>query len=365
MPRPTLASTLKNLRTFTVLLTQTTEEELWSHFCDGFKIFERNAQRYTLEIEDAIRYVMLNPYATCSWRHGEPPHEFEGELSWIRGNLDEEIKPFFYMRDFYTDLKTCAKQLKWETDEEYGQQCREMLWACEKSKEQFRSDMMDLQMFDKVMFDKSRKEWYARNPEFVEQVKLREDHRKHKTQEEWKAYFENDPDELKYYNNEIPKDDETCPLCIGMALQKKLAKDSKERAEREDREDYERSKQRREEALRLAEAPESPREVRNYDCDDCDFHTTSRTAHDLHIVSANHLAVKKQKTLYCEACDVQCRTVMELSQHKTTKKHKHALNPELADPETFSCEACAYSTEYKHVYNTHLRSKKHQSKVNA
>jgi len=225
--------------------------------------------------------------------------------------------------------------------------------------------MMDLQMFDKVMYNKSRKEWYGRNPEFVEQVKLREDHRKHKTQEEWKQYFENDPDELQYYKDGIPKDDETCPLCIGSALQKKMAKDSKERAEREDREDYERSKRMREEALRLADEPSSPREVRNYDCDDCDFHTTSRTAHDLHIASANHIAVKKQKTLYCEACDVQCRTVMELSQHKTTKKHKHALNPELADPETFSCEACAYSTEHKHVYNTHLRSKKHQSKVNA
>jgi len=365
MPRPTLASTLKNLRTIEVLLTQTTEEELWSHFCDSFKTFERNAQRYTLEIEDATRYVMSNPYASCSWRHGDPPREFENELAWIRGDLETEIKPFFYMRDFYTDLKICAKQLKWDADEEYSQQCREMLWACEKSKEQFRSDMVDLQMFDKVMYNNSRKEWYGRNPEFVEQVKLREDHRKHKTQEEWKIYFENDPDELQYYKDGIPKDDETCPLCIGQALQKKMAKDSKERAEREDREDYERSKQRREEELRLADEPSSPREVRNYECEDCDFHTTSRTAHDLHIISANHIAVKKQKTLYCEACKTQCRTAMELAMHNNTKKHKQAEDGDDDKAGEFCCEACEYTTKIKQRYETHLKSKKHQSKVSA
>ena len=365
MPRPTLASTLKNLRTFTVLLTQTTEEELWSHFCESFNTFERNAQRYTDEIEDALRYVKLNPYASCSWRHGEPPHEFQSEVSWIRGDLDKEIKPFFYMRDYYTDLKICAKQLKWETDEEYGQQCREMLWACEKSKEQFRSDMLDLQMFDKLMYNKSRKDWYERNPEFVEQARIREDHKKHKTQEEWKEYFLNDPDELQYYNNEIPKDDETCPLCIGAAVQKKLAKESKERAEREDREDYERSKRMREEALRLADEPSSPREVKNYECAECEFHTTSGTAYDLHMQSAEHHAIKKQKALYCEACKTQCRTAMELAMHKNTKKHKQAEEGGGEKAGEFHCEACEYTTKIKQRYETHLKSKKHQSKVSA
>jgi hypothetical protein len=240
-----------------------------------------------------------------------------------------------------------------------------MLWECEKTKELFRTEMMDLQMFDKVMYDKSRKEWYMRNEEFVDQMLLREEHKKHKTQEEWKEYFEKYPEELKYYKNGIPKDDETCSLCIGAAIQKKLAKDMKERAEREDREDYERSKQIREEALRLAEAPPSPSEIKNHECADCEFHTTSGTAYDLHIRTAEHLAIKKQKALYCDTCDVQCRTVMELAQHKTTKKHKQMINPKLADPEVYRCTACEYSTDYKHVYNTHLKSKKHQSKVSA
>jgi hypothetical protein len=59
---------------------------------------------------------------------------------------------------------------------------------------------------------------------------------------------------------------------------------------------------------------------------------------------------------------------MEFALHKNTKKHKKAESDDDGEEKSavvFRCEACAYSTEYKHVYNTHLRSKKHQSKVSA
>ena len=368
MPRPTLAPTLKNLRTTSVLLTQTTEEELWSHFTTNFKRFEETADRFMAELEDALRYVKLNPYASCSWRREPPKREFDGELSWIRGDLDVEFKAYFYMYDFFADLRMCDRHLKWSADEEYGQRCQEMLWYCERKQEEFRSETRDLQSFDIMMYRRSEKAWHAKHPEVREEEEMREKHRFHKTQEEWKEYFENDPDELQYYKDGIPKDDETCPLCISKARCKKEANERKERIAREEQEEFEMMKQRREEALRLAEAPSSPREVRNYECTDCDFHTTSGDAHALHMVSPDHVAVKKQKALYCEACKVQCRSPMELSLHKNTKKHKKAESDD-DDEENpavvFRCDACEYSTEYKHVYNTHLKSKKHQSKVSA
>jgi hypothetical protein len=82
------------------------------------------------------------------------------------------------------------------------------------------------------------------------------------------------------------------------------------------------------------------------------------------MLSAEHFAVKKQKSLYCEACKTQCRTAIELAMHKNTKKHKQA---EAGDEEKdeFHCEACAYTTEIKQRYETHLKTKKHQSKVSA
>jgi hypothetical protein len=216
-----------------------------------------------------------------------------------------------------------------------------------------------------MMYRRAEQAWHAKHPEVLEEQRMREKHKIHKTQEEWKEYFENDPDELQYYKDGIPKDDETCPLCIAKARFKQEEKERKERIAREEQEEFEMMKKRREEALRLAEAPDSPREVRNYDCDDCDFHTTSRTAHDLHMLSAEHFAVKKQKALYCEACKTQCRTAMELAMHKNTKKHKQAEDGDEGKKDEFHCEACAYTTEIKQRYETHLKSKKHQSKVNA
>ena len=41
MPRPSLPSTLKKLWTFQVVLTQTTEEDLWQHFTDKFREYSK------------------------------------------------------------------------------------------------------------------------------------------------------------------------------------------------------------------------------------------------------------------------------------------------------------------------------------
>ena len=41
MPRPSLPSALKKLWTFQVVLTQTTEEDLWQHFTDKFREYSK------------------------------------------------------------------------------------------------------------------------------------------------------------------------------------------------------------------------------------------------------------------------------------------------------------------------------------
>lgn len=120
-----------------------------------------------------------------------------------------------------------------------------------------------------------------------------------------------------------------------------------------------------EEARSRSEATPEPfeTELGDYDCEACKFHTQYRAVYGMHLRSPDHLAIQKQKALFCDRCNVQCRTLIEFNQHLTTKKHKYAENPDAITPQMFSCKTCAYETQFKGNFENHLKSKRHSEKA--
>jgi hypothetical protein len=362
MPRPACPPALKCLRTYEVKTTQTTAEELWSHFTDEFAKNEKTMSEYAALLDRAASefYGTNNPYSECSWRRHAPDRLYQLPFEWLCRKDDDYmlVDQHFYILKLLGDLKLCVRHLGWDTDLEYKEKVNEMLEMAEKYQNEIRSGIEELKVLEERKYHLARQAWYKANPGLQESRAMRTAHENHHTPEEWREIFKRDPDCARWYDDKIPEHAD-CYWCNKRQEETALYKAECE----ERRKEIEAMKETAAEiGGGVADGPFEP-EIGDYNCVACKFHTQYGAVYNIHLRSAEHLAIQKQKSLFCERCNIQCRTLIEFNQHLTTKKHRHAENPDAITPQVFSCEPCGYSTIFKHVFENHLRSKRHSEKA--
>jgi len=107
--------------------------------------------------------------------------------------------------------------------------------------------------------------------------------------------------------------------------------------------------------------------------------TTEQEYFDSYKASLNSILAKKQTVerlpkivnkkldLYCEVCDISCKSIDSFERHKKTKKHESSLNAldktidmiTNVDVKKFICKACHFECSKRSDYNRHLATPKH------
>lgn len=354
MPRQSLPAELKNLSTYDVCLTQTTEEDLYKHFntnvYEYLEMYEKNVKAYDRHIQ---RIYEKNPYTEYNWRNKYPTRKYEkGILSF---KTEEETDIYFrYTYEIWRDLRLCNHAFGWSNQHEWVD---DVLETAEKYRLDMVSLIEELKQVDARNYDTAKKEYEEKDKEWIEYKKKLNIHSSHKPKSYWIDLFRKDKYAEKLHDGVIPDNEETCEFCI----QQKQADDKRreeERLEKEERQKQEEERQKRlqEEELRRQSIVIPVFQAKTYSCDPCKYSTTNSYSFETHCKSAEH----KKNVWFCNHCSVQCRCQVEFDNHLQTNKHKKQagmLNT------TLHCEACNYTATLKCNYETHCKSKRHLEKM--
>jgi hypothetical protein len=363
MPRVSLPSHLKNLRTYTVLLTQTTEQDLLDHFRKASETYEEKNRPFYEMLDKALQAQYAeNPYRRHNWRKGSAQRKFAKGHEWLQIDLenDTEYNKREWLLYVGRDLHWCNLEFKWSEKPETSTWYGDFVYRMEQCRTTMRDMEKELVEIDGRNFEIAKKEWERDDAEWIDRTKRMKEHERHRPYQFYLDECEKDPDMRAWYEKRggIPNYEETCEFC-----KERKARDEayaermrleaeQERLEREE-EDRERQEQ---EALRKKPVLPAVKVVRR--CEDCDYQTSTLFNFELHMKSKEHAHRVKQKSLYCACCETQCRTQIEFNNHLQTSKHK-----KLANPTILRCEACDYTASLKHHFEAHMTSKRHLAKV--
>lgn len=369
MPRPSLPASLKALRTFSVVLTKTTQEELWLHFVDAFSWYSKRAYYLINKIEEIdTEIVCANPFSKCSWRNTSlisayPTRKYADESP--HSVFDEaECSRYEYLIHIHNDLDRCGRILGWKDDEEYAPTFAEFIAQAEYIRYELSLKLKMLASTEDTAYNNAKRNWKLAHKDEIDDNQLRERHNKHKTKKEWIEIFKEDSTAARWYNSIPPNDEDTCKYCIGdkerRDKENKAAID-KYRQEQKDAEAD--AKRRAEEEYTELEIERERKEMENKQqtCEMCDYTATSISKFDIHLASREHIFQQKLKSRHCNICDIQCKNADDYTVHLSTQKHKKKAG-EIVEPEEYRCDPCDYTTGLKHHYTQHCATKRHHQK---
>ena len=337
MPRLSLPSTLKQLQSYEVLVTQTTEEELKSYFNTYFSVFQSESRKYTNRIDAVLStFIDGNPYANHNWKKGKPSRYYNEPFAWF-GTDDIEMVEYSKFCRFCHDVKILIKEYDWE-------ELNEMEFECEKFITQIAIDQKNLLNFELVRFNQAKTKFEEENKEWVQEQK---DISNHKLTHFGRnlVYKERNgssiEEDLKCQYCKIEYDKEFEMLQNHLDRQKRMCGDitTKYKSESES---------------------ESECEF-NPICEDCGFKSTDKNEYNEHISNPKHIKMIELQALFCDACSIQCQTIAKFKEHIETSKHKK--NTKVIEVKSYECEKCQYKTTLKHHYNQHINTQKHKNIV--
>jgi len=340
MPRPTLSAEFKYMRTFDVILTQHTVEDVKEKITDMIRKCTPTINFILAKKEAFLTdFITNNPYEGHSWRKYGPDRITITD--WI-GDDEVIMAKCTFLRELYSDLKLIAKALN---TNEYADDIFELVrfFSLSRDKDE------ELMMNEAINYAKAKSEWEQKDAEWIAEKKLASAHTSHKTRKEWEVLFSKDPDAKKWYNNVIP-DTEDCKFCIKDAEFKRK------------QDEYEKQEEERMAKLNAEytqkQEPVKPRETKTYECEECEFKCTNQYAYNDHVQSMEH----KTKMRYCKICQMQCRNDAEYTMHLASRKHKLATGEDDA-PKEYHCNPCGYTTAIRCNYTTHCKTKGHIEKT--
>ena len=372
MPRPSLPPALKVLKTFAVVLTKTTQEEIWEHFVDAFSWYRKRAH-YLIEKIEAIGEEIdaKNPFEKCSWRptgslSSFPSRKYDSENSYEI--FDEaEAERYNYLFKIRSDLDRCGRILGWADDEEYKQQFAEFTAIADDVCFNLEHKIHCLAVTENDAYLLAKHRWANSHKNELEDAELAERHKSHKTKKEWIELFHSDPVAARWCNSVPPNDEDTCKYCIAdkerRQIDDRIAISRYQREQKEAEEDAQRRKEEEYQLLQIEnERKLMESEAVKHTCKTCDYTTSSSSKFDVHLASKEHTARLRSKALYCKPCETQSRSQLEHENHCNSAKHKKKIG-EIVEPSEYRCDACEYTTPSKHLYKQHSDSKKHKERT--
>jgi hypothetical protein len=372
MPRASLPSALKVLKSFAVVLTKTTQEEIWEHFVDAFSWYRKRAY-YLIEKIEALSEEIdaQNPFSKCSWRNTSsissyPTRKYENETPYEIFD-DAECERYNYLFKIKSDLQRCGRILKWNEDEEYKQQFAEFTYITEEVCYDLEHKIHCLTITENDAYVLAKHKWMKAHKDEINDTQLSERHKLHKTKKEWMELFAVDPVAARWCNSTPPNDEDTCKYCIAdkerRTAEERIEIAKRIREKKEAAEDEQRRKDEEYELLQIEnERKQMENEAVKHTCKTCDYTTSSGGKFDVHLASKEHTARLRSKALYCEPCETQSRSQLEHENHCNSVKHKKKIG-EIVEPTEYRCDACDYTTSFKHLFKQHTDSKKHKEKI--
>ena len=358
MPRPTMPTYFKNMESYSVQLTKTSEEDLKEHFC---KSSERYTAKVEADIDEQRRLLKMlyneNPYNQKNWRKGSPERLYKDGFD-KKSLRDEKANELKWQLDIQRDFKWAMDVYKWEED-----------WAVElmqfiyRSTERYKSNFDEIKHMDLLCFETAKQNWEVEDAEWITNQKLKKAHESHKPKSYWIDLFATDKQSEKWCKGVIPDNEDTCKFCI----EEKRISDEREEKMRLEEEQQEREEEERREERRLLEEEKKRQrqavELITQQCKECNYTTNHSAMYQIHITSKQHLINIKKQSLFCKACEHQSRTEIEHAHHLTTTKHKKNTGLVDPEPEEYHCKCCDYKTPLKQNMAIHMKSKKHKTNV--
>lgn len=354
MPRPTLPAALKKLWTFQVILTQTTEEELWQHFTDKFREYE-NQRDYLINKIEALGDEMNlnNPFSHQSFsksRRTQPSRKYNNLNGvavevFLEHNDEIEWNRYLIISKLNSDLKRCGKELKWDENVKYAAQFLEWTALSEQTVWELETALTTLATTEECCYYVAKRQWeIAHADEILQQKETEIARSKHL------GHVDVDPE---------------CSLCIfAEKLRTFQEKEALARAIQEQEDAAEMLFMRQEEERVERELEEERKLMAPLTCKMCDYSTTTPSKYDIHLSSRDHTNRHKLRATYCDVCQVQCKNNVDYDIHTATQKHKKKIG-EIVEPAEYRCNACDYTTPSKYLYKAHCDTKTHRNKMEA
>jgi len=372
MPRASLPPALKVLKSFDVVLTKTTQEEIWSHFVDAFSWYRKRAY-YLVEKIEAISEEIdaKNPFSKCSWRNtcsisAYPTRKYDSENPYEIFD-DTEVERYNYLFKIRSDLERCGRILGWVDDEEYKDKFAEFTSIADEVCYDLEHKIHCLAITENDAYVLAKHRWQKEHKNEIDDERLAERHKGHKTKKEWIELFHADPIAARWCNSIPPNDEDTCKYCIAdkerRAVEDRIAIAKNMREQKEAEEDARRKRDEEYELLQIEnERREMEKEAVKHTCETCDYTTSSGDKFDVHLASKEHITKLKLKSSYCSTCDIQCKNETDFAVHNSTQKHKKKVG-EIVEPTEYRCDACDYTTPNKYLYKAHCKTTTHTRNI--
>jgi len=359
MPRVALHSALKNLRTYEVLLTETTQEELWEHFSRFFSTYKERFSVYIDMVTEKDHEIYCkNPFLRNHWRNGSPEMLYQDKHpAPFLLDTEDGFENYDRFRLAMRDLEYCMKYLHWNDDEEYKALCKQWVEEYQEHTKLLRSAMEELARTELAAFQTAKRRWEEDDKEWILLQKSKQEHSRHHPRSYWVELFATDEWAKRRYDGIIPDNEETCEMC----------KSEIARKANETRLFHLRLQQEKEEDEEWLRQHKAKKELRNFiptiqhECKLCEFQTENGEFYDLHLTSKDHVSRVRLNALRCNACSTQCTSQKAYDAHCGTAKHKKIVND--GSEKKFVCEPCNYTTDLKQRYDQHCATQKHVNKV--
>lgn len=389
MVATTLPPVLKKLRTYAVLVTSTTADDLWRHFETKIRALSYETTKIFSGYDDLLMDMEnANPYADIgvnAWRSNRV-NRISTAMSDVLG--EDQLESLIHFTSVASEWELCVRVLFWDTDPVRGELVRSMNAVVKSFHEQ--TQIVDrVSLLEEQLFGIAKKQWEQEDADWIQQSvnqkRRRTEHKSHNTEQYWRNMFAKDPDAMQFYG--LKTNDDPVPArllrsvdCEWCETERKIREDREAmiaRVEAEQKEDNRRhlaeyeEKQRAEEAERAKrvglliaqKAVEQKKQV--FHCEVCDHTSRNSYDHDGHLISKRH----KQRVsgepvvLHCELCDHTSRNAYDHKNHLISKKHLQKENPAEVRPEMYVCKECDFTTADGSNFAKHKKTKKHIANV--
>ena len=375
MPRPTLPAALKMLKTMEVVLTKTTQEEIWEHFNNVFLSYDEKANYFfdiLVELEENIS--QSNPFARASFSTSQnmnnyPARKYADAEAYKIFDKENEFERYLYLFKIKSDLERCNSSLNWDKDDEKKDQYITWVNKAYKVCEKMKWKLNSLSETEHSQYFIAKRNWENANKEQIEREKLMNDHKFHRSINYFEDLFKSDPYRAElWYRNVMPLYVSECVYCIRERETQKLREEQMfARAVQQQQEAEEDRKYRKMEEQIEREIEEEKRqelESQKHTCEMCEYTTSSGSKYDIHLASKEHISKSRSKAFYCKPCETQSRSQLEHENHCNSSKHKKKTG-EIVEPENYHCEPCNFTTPSKHLFKQHNEGKKHKKKMSS
>lgn len=414
MPRHTLDSWVRKLKTITVLLTKHKEEDIYNHMVKMYEkaeeLFEKYDNKYRAilkEFDDEENHM----YAKYNWRQGDPSRFWlKNAREWYLVDVTEDEKEviekeyLLLIYEIWADFMICDKYSE-EWQQEKSNWC-DMVRDIERMHNMLKEIPDTIKTYEAMDFMKYKSRWQEIDKDWIAEEALRKDHIKNHPKIELPSVtnLEVEPNEYiteplrndcifckQHWEEMRPKHDRAVEIWLKAKqdhdeyIRLQALEDEKKRIKREKAvKDFVSSFDLKEDlhcyvcefeakdCYELYEHKNSASHKKNCRyCKICNHQCRTDDEYDEHCETLKHKnkeegieEVEKskeevKKSRYCEVCNLQCRNDADYQYHLETTKHKK--NAGLIEKvKIYKCNHCDYQTTVKCNYEKHIVSRKHQ-----